>query len=479
MTSPNTQSRDWLRLVVLAAIALAVGLAAITSQSLWMDEGSAAFKALMPTFKDWIFITFRLGGSDVQMPVYMSALWGWHQLGFTSEYALRAINLPFLVLMVVALRRVRFWPLICLTSPFVLYYVGELRPYTMQMAGGALAALGLMKIIDQKTSPGFQGLHTAAAAALLLTASSLTAAVWAAGLALGMIILRPDWLMRKSFWLKSSPWIIAGFILLGFYGYTILQGYRAASTGGGLLSIGFGFYEMAGLLGIGPSRDELRASPMALLSQLPWLLPAAACIFTAWCIGIHSWMGKTDRRTCLAVGLSVTVPLLVLTAVGMVAEFRVLGRHLSPAIPALLLPLCASLSSGLRKPFPNIIPAALTTLIFLTSSLFLRFHPKHQRDDYRTACGIALDALAKGKRILWQADMNATRYYAFRKGGMPLVNAIQQLESDPPGILFADLVVINRPDNRFQGIDYRKDLEKNNFIPQQTFTGFEIWKTRY
>lgn len=480
MSHPPTTKRDTTRVLSLGLMALAVGAAAITSQSLWMDEGSAAFKALMPTFKEWLWITFRIGGSDVQMPAYMASLWGWHQLGFTSEYALRCINLPFLILMVLALRRVPFWPLLCLTSPFVLYYVGELRPYTMQMAGGALAALGLGQIINSDKDQGFPGLHPVACAALLLTASSLTAAVWAAGLVGGMLIIRPGWLARRGFWLRALPWTLAGLLLSGYYGYTILQGYRATSSGGGgLLSIGFGFYEMAGLLGLGPSRDEVRASPMAIVRHLPWLLPASACLLIAWSLGVRVWLTKVSRRDTSGVVFATVFPVVILAAVALVADFRVLGRHLSPAIPAVLLPLAVCLSAVMKRPVLVKCVAVTAVMILLTSSLFLRFHGKHSRDDYRTASGIAFESLAKGQSVLWQADMNATRYYAFRKGGMPLVNAIQQLESNPPGLMFADLVVINRPDLRFKGTDYRNDLKKNDFLPRRSFTGFEVWGNRY
>ncbi len=479
---PATARNQWLHATALAVLALAVGMVAITSQSFWMDEGSAAFKAIIPDFKTWWFMTFRLGGSDVQMPFYMIALWGWHKLGPTSEYALRCINLPFLVLMVLALRRVPWWPLVCLSSPFVLYYVGELRPYTMQMAGGTLAALGIARMIDgSKTGDNFQGLKTLAGSALLLTASSLTAAVWAAGLPIAILFIRPDWLRKTGFWLRVFPWILPAAALTAYYLYTVTHGYRAAGVGGsGLLSIGFGFYEMLGLLGIGPSRNALRENPAFLIPQLVWLLPAAAALIIAWCIGVFGWVSRNEKRIWLGTALAVALPLLLLSVIGIVADFRVLGRHLSPAIPALLLPIAHCISLGLKNfRRPAFALGAVAILVFLTSSLFLRFDPKHARDDYRTASTLAMEAMARGKRILWQADMNATRYYAFKQAGLGAVNAIQELETNPPSQIMADLVVINRPDHRFKGIDYQADLRKADFVPFKTFTGFEVWKNRY
>jgi hypothetical protein len=465
-----------LHALVVSVAALAVGLAAISQQSLWMDEGSTAFKALMPTFKEWLGITYHFGGSDVQMPFYMVSVWAWVKAGLLGEFAMRSINLPFLVLMALALRNVRFWPLVCLISPFVLYYVGELRPYTMQMAGGAVMAAGLGAIISNRQQPGYRGIHVLAAGAMILTLGSLTSAVWAAGGGLALVILRSEWLRQKGFWFRVAPWGMAALIVLGYYVHTLQQGYRAtASGGGGLLSIGFGFYEIGGLLGIGPSRNELRSSPLSLIGHAAWLVPACLCIAGAWILGIREWISRTDRRAIVAVSVAVLLPLASLALVGFLEDFRVLGRHLSPAIPAVLLPLALCWQVGVHKNMPALVLAATSSVVLLVSSLCLRFQEKHARDDYRTATTLAIDSLKAGKRVLWQADMNSPRYYAYKIGGMAYVNAIQQLESDPPGLLFADMVVVNRPDIRFKGIDYLETLRKNNFKLQSEFTGFQIW----
>ena len=112
----------------------------------------------------------------------------------------------------------------------------------------------------------------------------------------------------------------------------------------------------------------------------------------------------------------------------------------------------------------------------LASSIGLRLLERHARDDYRRATEIALNALAQGKTVWWMADMNATRYYAYRKGGMPLVNAIQVLESEvPTSLMFADIVVINRPDLRLRQSNYQDNLKRNLFKLDAKFAGFEIW----
>jgi hypothetical protein len=478
MTS-STRNRDLLSVLLLAVVTLGIGAAAITHQSLWIDEGGPAFKSLMPTFKDWWQMTLRMRGSDVQMPVYMVSVWAWEKLMGNSEYALRAINLLFLAIMVVALRKVRFWPLVCLTSPFVLYYVGELRPYTMQMAAGACAAAALGRIIHNPDKD-LLGLNALFASAIFLAASSLTAAVWAGGLVLGALVIRPDWLTNPRFWLRSLIWLPALLLLAGYYAYTLIEGYRATSSGGGgLLSILFGFYEMAGLLGLGPSRNELRASPMALVPHLPWLLPSALCLFAAWLFGLRQWLKSTPARAAAGVAVAVVLPILILAVVGAIADFRVLGRHLSPAIPAGLLPIALCLGNASSRRL-QLIAGTLAILVSLTSAAFLRFDPRHARDDFRAATSMALAAHAKNQTVLWQADIGTPYYYAFRKGGWPRVHAFQTLYSNQPsGTMFADLIFMNRPDIGYKNRDHRKIMEQAAFEPVTSISGFEIWKNRY
>lgn len=445
-----------------------------------MDEANGAFKALLPTFQAWTAYFFHFGGSDVQMPFYMPALWAWHKLGFTSEYGFRLINIPFLVIMVLTLRRFTFWPLVCLASPFVLYYVGELRPYTMQMAFGSLAALGLIRVTEGKTHPdGLSGMHTSFAACLLLSASSLSAAVFAPGIVAAMLIIRPDWLAKKSFWLKSIPWALGGIALGAYYTYTIIKGYGAVAMGGGLMSMAFGAYETMGLLGIGPDRDAIRENPQIITGSLPWLIPAAAIILAAWAFGVRIFLTHTASRERIAIITALAIPFAILAAASVIADFQVLGRHMSPAIPALLLPLAICLGNCTARKIPEILAASAAVLIFIASSLFLRLDPRHARPDYRSASELAIGLLREGKSVLWKADTNAPRYYAWLEGGMPLVNGIQVLESNPPSLLLADVIIVNRPELRYAGIDHKALFRSNYFKPVESSpAGFEVWSTQ-
>jgi hypothetical protein len=178
----------------------------------------------------------------------------------------------------------------------------------------------------------------------------------------------------------------------------------------------------------------------------------------------------------IGIACAALFPLLILTVVGILMEFRVVGRHLSPAIPAILLPIAASLDArGSLRRFT--LPLGIgACLLMLASSLGIRFQERHAKEDYRHATAMAIAALNDGKRVWWQADMNCARYYAYRTGGYPMIHRIQVLESDlPTSPMFADIIFVNRPDLRYRGQDHHALLKRNYFRMDQKFPGFEVW----
>ncbi|MGA0845072.1 MAG: hypothetical protein ACO3RV_00905, partial [Luteolibacter sp.] len=304
------------------------------------------------------------------------------------------------------------------------------------------------------------------------------AAVWAAGLGLSMLILRPDWLRCGGFWLRALAWLAPFGALGGYYVFTLMEGYRATiSGGGGLLSMGFGFYELIGMSGLGPGRDEIRANPMILVKWLPLIAPTGLLIAAVWVRGCWYWWTAAEGRQRLAITLAVLFPLGILIFVGLLMDFRVLGRHMSPLLAVVLLPLALALEGGTRM--RRCLAAAALGLL-ITSCLLVRISPRHARNDFRSATNLALDAYAEGRTIWWQADMNTARYYAWRRGGLPMVYAIQPWETGrPDSLLSADLVVINRPEIHASGSDYRRELRDSYFEPiEEEVDGFEIWRSR-
>ncbi len=465
----------------LILLVLIAGCFAISRDSFWMDEAGGVFRALIPDLGGWWKMTLHMGGSDIQMPAYMLSLWAWARAFDQSELAFRAINLIWLGALIVPFRNLRLWPLVCLLSPFVFTYLGELRPYLMQMAAAALAAAGLARVIDDREQEGYAGLHLLFFGCLLLCLSSLTSAIWAFGAGVALLALRPGWFRRGGFWLRSLPWILAAAAVGGYYTFTLLKGYRAASAGeGGLLSVGFGLYEMLGLAGLGPDRNAIRSAPAVVIRWLPLIVPAFAVITAAWWLGLRDWIKSQPAKVLLALALALGIPVSILLFSGVFFGFRILGRHLSPAIVVLLLPLAQCLELGLRGRRIPLVIGSTAMLFWLASCLVLRFDSRHAKDDYRRATLMAYDLYKDDRRIWWLADMNAPRYYVYRRDGIPAINAIQPWETSPPASLgLTDYVFVNRPDLRFQGRDHQAILTAAKFKLVERFSGFEVWKSGY
>ena len=89
--------------LAIGALALLVGALAVTNQSLWIDEGSAALKAMEPSLGGWWHNLRTEGNSNLQLIGELFYLWGWEKIFGSSEIALRASNIPFFAGGVVAL----------------------------------------------------------------------------------------------------------------------------------------------------------------------------------------------------------------------------------------------------------------------------------------------------------------------------------------------------------------------------------------
>ena len=57
-----------------------------------------------------------------------------------------------------------------------------------------------------------------------------------------------------------------------------------------------------------------------------------------------------------------------------------------------------------------------------------------------------------------------------------LPNYAYRMDIGPLGYSRRSTVIVNRPDLRYRGTDYRVEMNKNFFKLQSSFTGFEVWK---
>jgi hypothetical protein len=480
---------------VILASSLLVAAIAITNQSLWIDEANAALKAVQPTLGDWWQTLAREKGSDLQMPLYMFYLWAWEKIAGHSEVALRAANVPFLLLAHWGLFRAarrspgNGWPLVVLASvnPFLWFYLNEARPYVMQYAGSCLVICALSEFLYRHERRDSVVLWWFAVGTILLGGSSMLGMAWAgcAILALGFVCMsRREWPNG----VRDLAPIAVTFAMLAalslFYLWTLRQG-AGGSIGGklSLANIFFVPYELLGFSGLGPGRLELREGGPALLRNYVVPLAAlAAALFISTVAAGRVLLQRSNRPALFAGAIYALPPALFVVGLGFALNFRFLGRHFTPLSAVVVVLMAVGVARFWTARWRII--AFVLPLLWLTSALLIRWAPRHEKDDYRGAAAIARQAASDGKIVWWAADVAAARYYGLTsnevtpRGVTPVVNVAnlsgEQLETSRQ----PDVVLASKPDIYDVSGALADYLAKQNFKPARQLPAFTVWERR-
>ena len=494
--TPPHATFDWKYPLLLLILACAAGAFVIEPQSFWIDEANTALHAVQPTLPAWRDSLHR-AGSDAQMPIYMFYTWVWEKISGPGEWQLRLSNLPWLVLALLAIpRQQTSFRVVFLVSPFVWYYLDELRPYLMQIGAAMLILGSIWRLMALHEQPGSSTRENRLAAffclgLVLLSGSSLLGMIWGAAM-VAMFAMLFTGIRTVQLARKNLPFVLPVAFLLCllalYYCWTIQQGCGATAGTTNIQSTVFSFYEMMGLAGLGPGRTQLHAEGVApLRPYIPLLAVHAMVTFCVLILGAKHVFQKTPRRvwsSALMVLGSTTVLLLIL---GILKNFRVLGRHFSPLEPVLLWVLAVGVrESWLRGGYWKIIAASF--IIFcLASGLELRFASRHAKDDYRDAAAIAMAASQQGKQVWWCADANAGRFYRVPLAPWPQPSAPGQVREvinqplDTGKLLISnktppDLIALSKPEIYDQRGALRTYLRDHHYQLLQTLPAFTFWR---
>lgn len=416
-------------MVALLVASAAVAGFAVSNRSYWIDEATSLIVAMSPDPSEAWKYAQAVGGSTIQMPLHTIYLYWWNKILGGGEWAMRASNIPlFLFGQLAFLLLLRARPKLALTAgvlamlcPTVWMYLDEARPYILQYAAGCWLTAALLRA----AWPRLPGEHWSKAelfllalATVLLAGSSLLGALWAAGFGLALL-----WLWKNPCDQHGTapsflyPALIAfpSLALAIYYAATFEQaGGGYFRPGGALISLPYVFYEFFGFSGFGPGRLELRAAPgPALRAHLPALLPLAAVLGVLAVFGLRFLrVNKPARRLVLAFAFALVLPAVITVAGMFFSDYRPLPRHFMPALPAVLLALAALLPTALSQwSIAFRAAAVMLPLLWLASSLNLRWREAHGKDDYRTAAAIAAAALRENKEVWWAADAAAAFIY--------------------------------------------------------------------
>ena len=238
-------------------------MAAIRSESFWIDELSSAFLAAQSS---WGGMVSRLAdlGSEAQMPLHVVWLWLWSRAFGVSEWALRASNIPWALLAIVAwvglVRKSRcsIWSLGLLLSPFICYYMNEARRFIVTFASSVLSLYAVESLCAEGEGNGPMRTRGAlVAGGGLCAGASMLNLIVVPSLAIYLAVRLPGSLVSGvRAWIRNNArTMIALAVLLscftGYYVLTLMQGHGGQREPFTWINAAYAIYEMLGLGGLG------------------------------------------------------------------------------------------------------------------------------------------------------------------------------------------------------------------------------------
>ncbi len=483
-------------LITIAIAAMA--LVAISGRSLWIDEACTAMKAVQTSLYGWWEVMVQDKTADVQMPFYMLYVWAWARIFGSGEWSLHFANIPWVV--VGAATFVLSFPasdrsrkialLVVLCCPFAWYYLDEARPYAMQLGAGMLLVGSLRRLLacaPEDGVPAGMPLAGYLVGVVVLSGSSLLGMIWAAAAVVALPVLLPLAPLMKLFRQHWNMLLIAAgplLLLTAYYLWTLKIGARASAAATTTVgSIFFAIYELLGFTGLGPGRLEMRsAGPSALRGHLlgVGLYGLAAALVAG--AALMTLLTVRNRRR-LALILCCAVPPVFILAVGAVAHFRVLGRHLAPFVPIWLLLLTLGLAAlwagGKAAARAGVVAFCILSLL---SCLSVRFAPRHEKDNYRAAAAVARAALDSGGPVWWNAAAEGASYYAVPTTTESAESGARALFLMNPSRAALDalpaprVIVASKPDIYDGPGALASYLHDRGYAPATEFTAFVIWE---
>ena len=497
---------------LLEVIWLLMGLTLVcvmpSNQSLWIDEGFTVPYAQEDSFAQFISRLEREKGSEALMPLGMFSSWAGAKIFGRSELGLRAISALWAGVAVLLFWRTgvlvgfAWLPALLACHPFLWYYGGEVRPYAMAIAmgSGLLYAFATIISFEGETK---RGLHALLLFGPLLCATQVLGVVPFAVVAgvVGSVLLRRRWRPQPRDLLAIA---VSGGVLifLGlYYARVISRGADINWVGPwkvGLSNLLFSGYELLGFMGFGPGRYGLRQSALeggiggALhgIAQ-PAKIGVAILAFLYVLILLRFWKRFRSARSAadrlvFVSGSVITVSVGFMFVLCLTVGSPFWGRHLASLLPFVVLSVGTAASTPrVTSQTPVHLLMLLIGATLLTSSLLVRFHPDHRRDDYRSAASIARAAAQEGKTVWWAAAPETAEYYAvvFCEG-----HALEQRacvvrtgnrDNEALGALpEPDVILISKPELHDTTGAVRKYIEDHGFQLKRRLMAFEEFESR-
>lgn len=485
-----------------ALTALAITLLMPGSGSLWIDEAQTFHHVAQPTFSALCTGLLADQRSEALMPLGMFVAWVGGQLIGASEWQMRAPNILWAALTVLAFVRLgQFWhapwaPIVVAVQPFLWYYANEARPYVLQIGCGAWLAAGCAELLESRRLDARTVLLVTVASALLVGSTMFgVITVGAVAVVLGALWQRERWAISRGARAGIALGVLwcAGFV--AYYVWKVASGAAGAKLWEvGLPNLGFALYEFAGFAGLGPGRYELRELARSggvvravhgLAADLFWLALLASLLSAVGFALGATWQKGGRRREVIVYAAVCALVSGTTFMLSLLARFPFWGRHLAPIFPFYCALLVLGLDSLRRTSWPAMVrvgvAASLLALLAFSSGR-LRWSSRHAKDDYRSAAATAVSALRTGRDVWWSADQAAAVYYGLalsegpsQRGKVAHLFVPGTPERIPP-LPVPDMIILSKPDVSDPAGEVGRLITAQQFRATQRFKAFTVWE---
>jgi hypothetical protein len=479
------------------ALLLITSLAAVSHQSLWIDELSTAHFACQPSLGAVWHEMLRLRWPEIQAPLYMVYIWAWVQTFGAGEWVIRLAGIPWFVtgaLLFVSSWRGRqercFACLAVMVNPFIWYYLDEARLYSMQLGFTLALVAAVIRLKTESSNEGaarLKWLTLFCLAGVVLSALNVLGMIWASAAWLLLPVLFPTKTLVK--WVRACwPLALATAVVLSgcalYYMWTRTLHIAPTLSHTDWRTLCFVGYELLGFNGIGPGRLALREDGLVALKH--WW-PGLACYGLAISVvlvaGLFAFVRGHGWRRLVLMGLPLALPAGLLITMGLGSNFRLLGRHFAPVSAGFAcFTGLGALTLWRSRTWLSRSAVVLFVAISILSCLNQRFSERHAKDDYRHAAAIAKACLLSGEHVWWNADLFGTEYYHVPASEEATSGAQVWIIIRPPvgfeqTVVLPDTVIASAKLDVYDRVGaLHSFLERHNYIAFEKLPAFVVFK---
>ena len=419
---------EWVCVLALLIVALALRLRGLSAQSIWVDEmltlSSSGVTA--PLYPIDVF-------DNLHGPLHSLLLFLWTKVAGQGEFALRFPSVVFSVLSLYAIwrlirrltdSRVAFAALAVMTvSPFHVWYAQEARNYSMLLFFAAMSFDCFLELLAEPRR-GVFGKYVLFTLAGLLCNMSMAFAVlvqdivflfWPRKLSLKDLVIAHVLLL-----LLLSPWLYGMFQRVEFHRLVRTEPYAEGELLRGEttfepLAVPFTFFVFSAGYTLGPTLRELHESSRMLLvsGHRDVLVFAAVAFAVPFLLGLFALRHRKRLLWLLLVWLVVPLAVVSLFAVKNFKPFN--PRYLMVAYPAYVLLLARGLRwpDGARSP-RKLLSGLLAVMVLACTvvSLGNLYHaPRYWKDDFRSAAAALTSRLEERDVVFTEGTYEPLVYY--------------------------------------------------------------------